>query len=74
VTSVLMPRMPRGARKQAGEAPTGGGQKTLWLLKDGRPEAVTVSTGASDGRRTEVRSEQLQPGMPVIVDQRAQPR
>jgi HlyD family secretion protein len=74
VTSVLMPRMPRGARKQAGVAPTGGGQKTLWLLKDGRPEAVTVSTGASDGRRTEVRSEQLQPGMPVIVDQRAQPR
>jgi HlyD family secretion protein len=75
VASVLMPRMPRGARKQAGDASGGGGSKTLWLLQDGRPVAVTVSTGASDGRRTEVRSDQLQPGMPVIVDQRShQPR
>lgn len=73
VASVLMPRMPRGARKQAGDA-AGGGTKTLWLLQEGRPVSVSVSTGASDGRRTEVRSEQLQPGMQVIVDQRSQPR
>jgi HlyD family secretion protein len=74
VASVLMPRMPRGARKQAGDAAGGGATKTLWLLQDGRPVPVNVSTGASDGRRTEVRSEQLQPGQQVIVDQRAQPR
>lgn len=74
VASVLMPRMPRGARKQAGDAAGGGGTKTLWLLQEGRPVSVSVSTGASDGRRTEVRSEQLQPGMQVIVDQRSQPR
>ena len=73
VASVLMPRMPRSGRKQAGDA-TGGGTKTLWLLQEGRPVSVSVSTGASDGRRTEVRSEQLQPGMQVIVDQRSQPR
>ncbi|NML14251.1 efflux RND transporter periplasmic adaptor subunit [Azohydromonas caseinilytica] len=74
VASVLMPRMPRGGRKQATESAAGGATKTLWLLREGRPEAVTVTTGASDGRRTEVRSEQLQPGMAVIVDQRSQPR
>ncbi|WP_298234292.1 efflux RND transporter periplasmic adaptor subunit [uncultured Azohydromonas sp.] len=73
VASVLMPRMPRSGRKQAGDA-SGGGTKTLWLLQEGRPVPVNVSTGASDGRRTEVRSEQLQPGMQVIVDQRSQPR
>ena len=71
VASVLMPRMPRGARKQAGDASGGGGSRTLWLLREGQPVAVTVSTGASDGRRTEVRSDELQPGMPVIVDQRS---
>lgn len=74
VTSVLMPRMPRSGRKQAGEAAGSGATRTLWLLQEGRPVAVTVTTGASDGRRTEVRSDQLQPGMPVIVDQRAQPK
>lgn len=71
VAGVLMPRMPRGARKQAGDAAGGGGTKTLWLLQDGRPTAVTVSTGASDGRRTEVRGEGIQAGVPVIVDQRS---
>ncbi|WP_066333772.1 efflux RND transporter periplasmic adaptor subunit [Azohydromonas lata] len=71
VAGVLMPRMPRGARKQAGDATGGGGTKTLWLLQDGRPTAVAVSTGASDGRRTEVRGEGIRAGLPVIVDQRS---
>ena len=35
------------------------------------PESVSVTVGISDGRMTEVRSEQLQPGMAVITDQRS---
>lgn len=43
------------------------GQK-VWILHDGQPTAVTVKTGASDGKYTELRSADIQPGQQVIVD------
>ncbi|MFA6266974.1 MAG: efflux RND transporter periplasmic adaptor subunit [Pseudolabrys sp.] len=48
------------------KAVTGG---TVWLLRDGTPAPVTVAVGASDGRRTEVKSDELAVGQAVIVDQ-----
>ena len=70
----LMPRMPRsGSRRPSGGDKTDAAVKTrqIWILKDGSPEAVDVTTGISDGRMTEVASEQLAPGMAVITDQRS---
>ncbi|MBL8326141.1 MAG: efflux RND transporter periplasmic adaptor subunit, partial [Rubrivivax sp.] len=60
--------------------PPGGGQpkragtdtsraRQVWVLQEGRPQAVPVTPGVSDGRMTEVTSEALRPGMEVIVDQ-----
>jgi HlyD family secretion protein len=70
VVSKLVPRMPRGgARKTAGG--TGLAAKQVWILKDGQPVAVPVTTGISDGRMTEVSGDGLQEGMAVITDQRA---
>ena len=43
----------------------------VWVLRDGAPVAVAVTPGISDGRMTEVSSTELQPGMPVITDQRS---
>jgi HlyD family secretion protein len=66
--SRLMPRMPRtGARKAAGGD---AAAKQVYVLKDGQAVAVSVQTGISDGRMTEVTGGELQPGMAVITDQR----
>ena len=74
ILSQLMPRLPRsGSRRSAGGDKPEGGRKTrqIWVLKDGVPQAVSVTAGISDGRMTEVASEQLEPGMAVITDQRS---
>ncbi len=73
----LMPRPPGGGARRAPGAQKGATAaadttaRQVWVLRDGVPAAIPVTTGISDGRMTEVRSEQLQPGMPVITDQRS---
>lgn len=59
-------RRPHGERRRP-EANTGGGQK-VWIIHDGQPAAVPVKTGASDGRFTELRDGDLQPGQEVVID------
>ncbi|HQY78091.1 MAG TPA: efflux RND transporter periplasmic adaptor subunit, partial [Rhodoferax sp.] len=70
IVSSLMPRMPGGgARKSATNGASASRQ--IWVLRDGAPVAITVTTGISDGRMTEITAGDLQPGMLVITDQRA---
>ena len=70
IVSKLMPRPPRsGGTKTAGTAAGAGQSRQLWVLRDGAAQPVTVTTGISDGRMTEVTSAELQPGMAVITDQ-----
>ena len=45
--------------------------RQVWVLRDGQPVAIAVTAGLTDGRVTEVTSDQLQPGMAVITDQRS---
>ncbi len=75
IMSQLMPRMPRsGGRRGAGgngKSDAAGKTRPIWVLQDGAPKAVNVTVGISDGRMTEVSSDQLQPGMAVITDQRS---
>jgi len=66
IVSRLLPRMPAQAPRRAGVR-TGAAQQ-IWVLQDGRPVAVPVTPGASDGRQTEVGGEALQAGMAVILD------
>jgi len=69
IVSALMPRPPgAGAQRRAGTDTSRVRQ--VWVLDAGQPRAVAVTPGASDGRLTELTSEQLQPGMEVIVDQK----
>lgn len=55
ITSMFMPRM---GRQQAKTAPAvaADGTRTLYVLKNGAPEAMQVKTGSTDGTRTEVLS------------------
>lgn len=76
--SRLIPRPPRSPRRSApGEAAAGASgarEGTLWLLREGRPVALKVQRGLSDGRRTEVSGPGLAEGQAVIVDQAAAAR
>jgi HlyD family secretion protein len=72
VVSKLIPRMPP---RSGGRKPAGGGNnaavRQIWVLQDGQPVAVAVTTGITDGRVTEVSGPELKEGMAVITDQRA---
>jgi HlyD family secretion protein len=65
IVSRLLPRPPATGQRRAG---TDTSQvRQVWVLRDGQPRAVPVTPGSSDGRLTEVTSDQLQAGMEVIV-------
>ena len=69
-----MPRPPGAVARRSGSASPAsgaGGNRQLWLLREGQPVALRVTVGASDGRRTEVSSPELREGDAVIVDQRS---
>lgn len=61
----LLPRPPRDMQKKA---PTSGKAPKVWALKNGKPVAVPVKTGLSNGRQTEIVEGDLQPGMQVITE------
>lgn len=75
IVGSLMPRMPRStSQRRGGNGPEGAGpgaaQKQLWVLQDGKPTPLRVTTGITDGRMTEVSGEGLQEGLQVITEQR----
>lgn len=57
------PPKPTVKRKQVVEA----GKRKIWILKDDEPVAVLVTTGATDGSRTQVLSGDLHVGDQVIT-------
>ena len=68
IMTSLMPRMPRsGAAKSASGT---GPLRQVWVLQGGKAVAMTVTTGISDGRMTEISSGDLKADMLVITDQR----
>jgi HlyD family secretion protein len=52
LTSLFMPRMPRGEKPVKKDAVAG--ERVVWTLKDNTPQSMTISTGATDGKMTEV--------------------
>lgn len=67
----LMPMMPRF--RQASRPEEVGPMRTLWVLAGERPEPVRVEIGATDGRRTVVKSG-LEPGTRVVTEALLPPR
>jgi HlyD family secretion protein len=59
-------RRPNSGRRNSDIDKNGG--KKVWVLRDGQPEAVAVKTGASDGKFTEVRSDDIHLGQLVVID------
>jgi HlyD family secretion protein len=74
--STLTPRPRRGRRgrePQQREIGAGSRQTVYVVGEDGQPQPVEVVTQSSDGRNTAVRSDELEPGMKVIVGVQAMP-
>ncbi len=69
LVSKLLPRPPVAASRSASPVTRGGGEATLWQLKDGAPVALKVHKGLSDSRFTEVSGDGLQEGLAIITDQ-----
>jgi HlyD family secretion protein len=65
VANLLMPRAPAPERR----APVNRGDRPhVWILKDGQPTRVDVTTGASDGKTTEITGGGLKAGTEVITE------
>jgi HlyD family secretion protein len=45
---------------------TKGSSQTVWVLREGKPTAIPVTTGVTDGHFTEITSGELQEGTQVI--------
>ena len=63
----LFPRPPREQRP-SDDGSLGKGKQRVWVLKDGRPTPVVITTGWTSGSLTEVTSGELAAGAPLIVD------
>jgi HlyD family secretion protein len=69
--SRLMPGPPRrrpGNGDGNDAAADNGKAQRVWVLKEGRPSAVPIEIGATDGKRTQVVSGDVTPGLALIVD------
>jgi len=65
--SKLFPR-PSHNRQQKKEENNGRKTQRVWTLRDNKPVAIPVTTGATSGIMTEIRSGDVVPGMPLIVE------
>jgi HlyD family secretion protein len=65
--SRLLPIPPR-RQPEVGKAVSDRRQRQVWTLADGKPVAIPVTVGASDGRMTEVVSGNVKPGLDVLTD------
>ncbi|CAD5365934.1 Macrolide-specific efflux protein MacA [Rubrivivax sp. A210] len=72
IASSLMIGSQRPPRRQSGAGASTAAARQVWVLADdGKPAAVAVTPGISDGRMTEITGGELQAGMRVITDQKS---
>ncbi len=68
LVGALLPHPPRHKSKQKENTISSGNKQQVWVLKDGQPLAVPVTTGATDGVMTEILDGEIEPGMLLVVD------
>jgi len=65
--SRLFPRPPPASRPRD-TADAKGKQQRVYVLRDGQPSPVSVTTAASDGIMTEITGGDIKVGMEVVTD------
>ncbi len=71
VLSKLMPR-PRWRPERPKEGGKPGKFQQVWILADGRPAAVPVKVGMTDGFSTQIVEGEVKPGLELIIDREGQ--
>lgn len=64
----LLPRPPRSAPRNRQPPDGEKKQQSVWILRDGGPVSVPVTTGATDGIMSQLVQGDLKPGTPLIVE------
>jgi len=64
--SRLFPRPPRASRPR--DTTDVKGKQRIYVLRDGQPEAVSVTTGSTDGIMTEIADNNIEVGKEVVTD------
>lgn len=64
----LFPRPPRSGEKKREAAGNGKTKHRVWMLKGERPKSVPVTTGMTDGTRSQITGGEIRPGMALVVD------
>lgn len=67
LVSAILPHPPR-MQKGQNEPDTNKKKQNVWVLKDGKPMAIPVTVGASNGTVAEVLSGDVKPGTALITD------
>lgn len=65
--SMLLPRSPSAARRARESDERAVPAVRVWILEEGKPKAIPVKTGASDGIRTQLLETELAPGDRVLI-------
>jgi len=74
IVGSLIPHPPAPPPRRAAPSPAGKAQQhSIWVLRDGVPTEIRVTTGVSNGRLTEIVDGALEPGMRVITESIAPP-
>ncbi len=68
LVGTLLPRPPRSSSKPREEQAKNKKQQRVWILKDGKPSAVAVTVGATNGIMSEVTAPEIKAGTALIVD------
>jgi len=70
LVGALLPHPAMPPANQNGEIRTGTDQR-VWIIRNGQLEAVSLTTGVTDGTMTEVTKGAIQEGMALIIDSMA---
>jgi len=71
--TVLSKLFPRPARRPAvpRNETKAGRQASVWIIENGEPTPIEITTGVTDGIMTEVTAGDISPGMELVVDSRS---
>jgi HlyD family secretion protein len=64
----LLPRPPQSASSSQNGPDKNKKQQVVWMLQDGKPTAIAITIGATNGLLTEVTSANIQAGLKLLVD------
>lgn len=70
----LLPRPPADQSSQRQATKPKGSSQQVWALVDGKPFAIPVSIGVTDGRFAEITGGELKEGVQVITDNASLPK